>query len=71
MMPAMKLAEYIDMKRGNAADLAKALGVNRTLIYKWARGKRLVPTTRCLMIARATSGLVSCEEMRPDLPWGL
>lgn len=64
----MKLRDYIDEKRGRAADLARALKITPTLIAQWA-STRQVPAERCPAIERATSGIVRCEDLRPDVDW--
>ena len=62
----MKLSEYIS-ERGNGATLALALGVPHSSITNWATGARQIPAARCPDIERATNGVVTCEELRPDL----
>lgn len=46
---------------GGAAQLAKALGINRQVIYRWPQ----VPSRRIVDIERLTG--VPREELRPDL----
>lgn len=50
--------------------MAHALGINPTLISQWNTGKRPIPAARCPAIEKATGGLVTCEELRPDVDWG-
>jgi len=66
----MNLRTYLSGRRGRAAHLAKAIGVSPVTIHNWAydAGKQ-VPAERCPEIEKATSGLVTCEEMRPDVDW--
>lgn len=52
---------------GSQAALAKALGVAQAQISQWKTGERPIPIERCPMIERATAGVVTCEELRPDL----
>ncbi len=52
---------------GKAAELASAIDVNPVLVSQWRNGVRQVPAERCPDIERATGGLVTCEELRPDL----
>lgn len=62
----MKLLEYI-AERGSQVRLAEKIGVKSVSIHQWANGIRQVPASRCPEIERATSGSVTCEELRPDL----
>jgi DNA-binding transcriptional regulator YdaS (Cro superfamily) len=56
---------------GSQAALAAALGVKQPTISEWLRGDRQVPAERCPDIERATGGAVRCEELRPDVDWGV
>ena len=56
---------------GNQASLAKALGVTPGLIYQWITGHRRVAAEHCPRIEALTNGLVRCETIRPDVPWGV
>ncbi len=65
----MNLRTFIDQRRGQASDLGRAIGVTPVLISQWANGRRPVPAERCPAIEKATSGEVTCEELRPDVDW--
>ena len=65
----MNLKTYLSGKRGRAASLARHIGVSPVLISQWANGHRPVPAERCPEIEKATSGEVTCEELRPDVDW--
>ena len=65
----MNLRTYIDQQRGQASALGRAIGVTPVLISQWANGHRSVPAERCPAIEKATSGEVTCEELRPDVDW--
>lgn len=65
----MNLRTYIDQQRGQASALGRAIGVTPVLISQWANGHRPVPAERCPEIEKATSGEVTCEELRPDVDW--
>lgn len=65
----MNLKIYTDQRRGLATQLGKELGVNASLISQWANGIRPIPAERCPEIEKATSGAVTCEELRPDVDW--
>ena len=52
---------------GKNSDMAKFLGVSAPTVTQWINGVRRVPAERCPDVERATGGLVTCEELRPDL----
>lgn len=54
------------MKRGRQAWLVKELGAPQPDVSCWVRGKRPVPVLRCLAIERATDGLVTRKDLRPN-----
>lgn len=55
---------------GGVSALATAIGVAGSLPSMWkARGR--VPAEHCPAIERATAGAVRCEELRPDVDWGV
>ncbi len=54
---------------GGATKLAAALGVTAQRLSNWV--ERGVPAERCPDIERATNGAVRCEELRPDVAWGV
>ena len=56
---------------GSQAAMASALGVKQPTISEWLRGERRVPAERCPEIERATGGKVRCEDLRPDVAWGV
>lgn len=56
---------------GSQAALASALGVKQPTISEWLRGERRVPAERCPEIERLTGGAVRCEDLRPDVAWGV
>jgi len=67
----MKLKEYLLIKRGNAALLAKAINSHAPDICRWAKDKthedfRPVPIDKCFPIELATNGEVSRKDLRPD-----
>lgn len=60
--------------------MAAALGIKQPTVSEWLRGERQVPAERCLDIERLTRlraadaadlKPVLCEELRPDLDWGV
>ena len=67
----MNLRQYVETERGNAANLARALGVSPVMVSQWVSGVKSVPAERCPAIERATGGDVRCEELRPDVEWNV
>ena len=54
---------------GGSSKLAQALGVSEQVVWNWKT--RRVPAERCPAIEQATGGAVRCEELRPDVAWGV
>jgi len=51
---------------GSQEKLAAQLGIKQPTVSEWARGERPVPVARCIQIERATNGVVSRKDLRPD-----
>lgn len=62
----MNLESYLSNVE-HAAALADRLGISPVLISQWRTGVRQVPAERCPDIERVTNGVLTCEELRPDL----
>jgi len=62
----MELNLYLKRNHGNASKLAATLGLSPVLVSQWAVGGRPVPVTRCPAIERATNGLVTRRDLRPQ-----
>ena len=63
----MNLKHYLKTKgRGSIASLSKAIGGHASDVSDWANGVRPIPPVRCVEIERATDGLVTRSEMRPN-----
>lgn len=60
------LERAIFFARGQAK-LARAIGANPKMIGKWRRAR--VPDRWCPAIEAATYGVVTVEELRPDVTW--
>lgn len=60
----MKLNKYIAST--TQAEFARAIGVKHAVVYQWVTGRRPVPIERCAEIEKATNGLVSRKDLRPD-----
>ncbi len=54
---------------GGATKLAQALGISVQRLTNWL--ERGVPAEWCPIIERACGGAVRCEELRPDVAWGI
>src|SRR5438132_7646974 len=54
---------------GGLTKLARQLGVTPPTVHEWTVKERKVPEARCAQIERITDGKVTCEQLRPDLPW--
>jgi DNA-binding transcriptional regulator YdaS (Cro superfamily) len=63
----MKLSEYVrQMPRGKGTALAQALKVSQPTVSDWSTGKKPVPVERCAQLERATGGVVTRKDLRPD-----
>lgn len=68
----MNISEYLATGKETQSSLASKLGMkNSVLVNQWANGVRQVPAERCPAIERATDGVVRCEDLRPDVDWGV
>lgn len=66
----MELRAYLDdSERGEAARLARALGLSPVMLSLYASGKKLPGPRTAAALERHTHGAVLCEESRPDLSW--
>ena len=65
----MKLFDYLyePGMRGRLAQLSRDLKTQPQLIGQWAKGRRRTPRDRIAAIEQSTRGLVTAEEIRPDL----
>jgi DNA-binding transcriptional regulator YdaS (Cro superfamily) len=64
----MNAIERAIQRVGSQASLARALGVAQQVVNNWLR-RGNVPAAHCPSIEKATAGLVTCEELRPDVDW--
>lgn len=67
----MNLDEYLSADGRTAKQLAEDIQVPPPLISQWRTKAREVPAERCPAIERATNGVVTCEELRPDIDWAV
>ena len=60
----MRLDDYLKDKTN--IDLAKKLGVHASMVSQWKNGTRPIPLERVTDIEKATNGLVSRKDLRPN-----
>jgi DNA-binding transcriptional regulator YdaS (Cro superfamily) len=65
----MKLKTWVDAERGRTVWLAKQLGVTQPTVWNYVQSR--VPAEHCPRIEEITAGVVTCEEMRPDVRWDI
>jgi DNA-binding transcriptional regulator YdaS (Cro superfamily) len=56
---------------GTMTGLARNLGVSKGAVFQWGMPGRQVPAEYCPEIERLTKGAVKCEDLRPDVDWGV
>lgn len=61
----MKLKKYIELKRGNAAKLARDIGAHAPDVSDWASGVRPIPCKYGAPIEKATKGEVTRKDLFP------
>lgn len=66
MTQQITLLQFIQEKRGNAAQLAKAIGAHPPDVSKWAHGDRPIPVHFGAPIEKETGNRVSRKTMFPD-----
>jgi DNA-binding transcriptional regulator YdaS (Cro superfamily) len=62
----MTLTEYLAQPGQSQQKLADRLGVTQSAVSQWAGGARMT-AERVRAIVRATDGLVTAHDLRPDL----
>jgi DNA-binding transcriptional regulator YdaS (Cro superfamily) len=58
---------------GGVTKFAKSIGASYQLVQGWRDSERrfAAPAEYCPAIERATDGAVRCEDLRPDVEWGV
>ena len=64
------LRKAIEIAGGQSA-LARRIGRRQSHIWTWLNRDRKVPAEYCPSIERVTRGAVRCEDLRPDVEWGV
>lgn len=65
----MNLRNYLETSGTSQSELSRLIGAHAPDMSRWCDGIRQVPQERCPAIEKATDGVVTCEELRPDLAW--
>ena len=63
---AMDLSSYLAAERGRAAALARDIGVAAAFLSQMASGVRRVSPALAVRIEKATAGVVSRRDLRPE-----
>lgn len=63
----MTLREYLSLKGNTQAALAEKLDVTQGFVSHWINGRSEIPAEKVIPIYKATNGVVTPFEMRPDL----
>lgn len=62
----MKFTDWVAAQRGRSLEIAQALGVTPPVVSDWVTGKKAIPFDRCMAIERATGGIVTRKDLRPN-----
>ena len=62
----MNLKQYIQSNRGEGKRLAAALDIDKSYLSQMAGNDRPISPERCLAIERATGGVVTRRDLRPN-----
>jgi DNA-binding transcriptional regulator YdaS (Cro superfamily) len=54
---------------GGPSKTSRLLGVTSQAVCFWRDGDRRFPAELCPVVERLTSGVVRCEDLRPDVDW--
>jgi DNA-binding transcriptional regulator YdaS (Cro superfamily) len=62
----MNLKSWVEIERGRAIALAKAISVPPSFVSKMISGEKSIPAEHCQAIYKFTGGQVTIPEMRHD-----
>lgn len=62
----MNLSDYFAQEHGAQANLSKSTGIPAPMLSNWASGDRPIPVVRCVELERATGGVVTRKDLRPN-----
>lgn len=68
--PTSEISRACELVGGRTA-MSRVLQVTPSAVSQWCNGIREVPAERCPLIEQATGGVVRCEDLRPDVAWGV
>jgi len=67
----VQLSDFIAQEKGNATQLAVRIGISPSYLSQMATGYRSISPARSLLIERATNGLVTRRDLRPNDWWAI
>jgi DNA-binding transcriptional regulator YdaS (Cro superfamily) len=56
---------------GGQRELARICGVSQVAVSKWLNGVSKIGEDKAILLEQALNGLVTCEELRPDVNWSV
>lgn len=56
---------------GGQRKLALICGVSQASVSKWLNGISKIGEDKAILLEQALNGLVTCEELRPDVNWSV
>ena len=56
---------------GTQSELAKKVNVSRAQVWQWLNNINSVSVEKAIEIEDKTSGVVRCEDLRPDVNWSV
>lgn len=56
---------------GGQRELARICGVSQAAVSKWLNGISKIGEDKAILLEQALNGLVTCEELRPDVNWSV
>ena len=56
---------------GGQRKLAQICGVSQAAVSKWLNGISKIGEDKAILIEQALNGLVTCEDLRPDVNWSV
>lgn len=56
---------------GGQRELARLCGVSQAAVSKWLNGISKIGEDKAILLEQALNGLVTCEELRPDVNWSV
>lgn len=67
----MNLKTYLEKNGMTQVAMAEKIGANQGFFNQWVHGIRPIPVRYAVAIEEATGGAVRCEDMLPDVNWGV